>query len=58
MTEFVRVHAKMIIAFVGSVLVGAVAHGLIEGDAGIWVTIVVGAATTVGVYAVPNKQQG
>ncbi len=48
-------YAKAYVTFAYVVLTNAVAQGLIEGAAGKWVTLVAGAAVTVGVIAVPNK---
>lgn len=35
-------------------LVGAVAAGLIVGSAAVWITLVIGAVTSAGVFAVKN----
>lgn len=48
---------KALVAFVVAVLVGAVAQGLINGAAALWVTLVVGALTTAGVWAAPNTKR-
>ncbi len=52
---FVKAHAKALTAFVVTVAGGAVAQGLVTGQAALWVLLVVGAITGVTVHAVPNK---
>ena len=47
-------YRKAIVAFLISVVGGAVAQGVISGDAAVWATVVIGALTTAGVYATPN----
>jgi uncharacterized membrane protein YcaP (DUF421 family) len=47
-------YAKAVIAFVVTVLLGAIAQGLIVGATAAWVTVVIGALATAGVYRVPN----
>lgn len=39
---------------VSTTLVGAVAAGLIVGSPAVWVTLVIGAVTSAGVFAVKN----
>jgi hypothetical protein len=46
--------AKFITALVGAASL-AVTQGLIEGTAAKWVAIIIGVATALGVYVVPNK---
>lgn len=49
-------YAKTLVAFLVAVAVGAVAQGLINGAAAMWVTVIVGALATAGVYATPNTK--
>jgi hypothetical protein len=37
-------------------LVGAIAQGLIVGHAAMWLTLIIGAVGSAGVFAVPNKR--
>lgn len=48
-------YLKAVVAFVVAVAAGAVAQGLIVGEQALWVSVVIGALTTAGVYLAPNK---
>ena len=48
-------YAKAYVTFAYVVLTNAVAQELISGTTGKWVTLVAGAAVTVGVVVTPNK---
>jgi hypothetical protein len=48
-------YAKAIVAFLVTVLGGAIAQGAIEGAGALWINILVGALGTYGVYQVTNK---
>lgn len=37
-------------------LVGAIAQGLVVGHAAMWLTLIIGAVGSAGVFAVPNKR--
>lgn len=49
-------YLKAVVAFVVAVALGAVAQGLIVGAQAAWVSVVVGALASVGVYVTPNRQ--
>jgi uncharacterized membrane protein YoaK (UPF0700 family) len=48
-------YTKAIVAFVVAALAGAVAQGLIVGESALWVSVIIGALATAGVYTAPNK---
>jgi len=48
-------YLKAVVAFVVAVAAGAIAQGLIVGAQAAWVSVVIGALTTAGVFIVPNK---
>ena len=54
MNRFVTRYAKGTVAFVVSVVLGAIAQGLINGAAAAWATLVIGGLTTAGVVAKAN----
>lgn len=47
--------AKTVVSIVIAVLAGGVAQGLINGAAAAWVTVIIGALASAGVYAAKNK---
>lgn len=47
--------AKYLTALLGAAAL-AVSQGLIEGTAAKWVAVIIGVATAMGVYVVPNKK--
>lgn len=53
--EPLKPYAKTVVAVVVAVLAGAVAQGLINGAAAAWVTVIIGALASAGVYRVANK---
>lgn len=54
MPDILEPYAKAIVAFVIVVLGGGIAQGLIVGAPAAWLTIVLGALATGGVYTVRN----
>lgn len=55
MTSFVQKYAKGCVAFAGGVIGAAIAQGLLSGATAAWAAIIIGALTTAGVVATPNK---
>lgn len=49
--------AKAIVAFIVSVVAGGIAQGLIVGATAAWATVIIGALTTIGVYAATNTKE-
>jgi len=48
-------YTKSVVAFLVAVVAGGIAQGLIVGAAAAWVTIVIGALSTAGVFAAKNQ---